>query len=157
CVIDHNIVPGMKRWSEPHYRDPWIIALGGFLLAGAFAIFRQQESAALRHRRLLLFLAPGFYLFFLYGFWPDITREDDPPFYPLVPPGLSAHGPPLLTACREKLPGFLRLAVPWAACAGFVGWLVATEKPWDRENRQQIANLAAALKLTTPDEYFMDA
>lgn len=157
CMIEHNIIPGMKRWSKAPYTDPWLWVLFAVLVAGAVLIYRQKEDAALRHRRLLLFLAPGFYLLLLYGMWPDITREDDPPFYPLIPLALFSLGAPLLAVAREKLPAALRVAAPWAAWACLVCWLVAIEQPWDRLNRRQIATLATALRLTSPEEYVMDA
>ncbi len=157
CVIAHNIVPGLKRWGHPHYLDPSIWALAAFLVGGAIVIYRQAAPGGIRDRRVLLFLAPLFYMLVLYGFWPDITREDDLPLYPLLPlAGFILLASPAAVGWR-LVPQRLAAALPWIAFAGLLAWLVSIERPWKRENRRQMAIMSSVLKMTKPGDYFMDA
>ena len=157
CVIEHNIVPGMKRWGHPHFMDPWILVLFGFLLIGAVAIYRQDVPGGVRDRRVILFLAPCFYLFVLYGFWPDITREDDLPLYPLLPlAGFILLLSPA-SVSLQVLHKRVIVILPWLVVACQFGWLLTIKRPWQRENRRQMATIAKILKLTKPGSFVMDA
>jgi hypothetical protein len=156
-VIEHNIVPGLKRSTQPHYFDPWILGLLAALILGAIAIYRTEDSAPVRPRKVFLFLAPGFYLYFLYGFWPDITREDDPPFYPLVGLMLFILCTPWVGRRWVSLSSRARSLVPWLAGACLVAWLFVTDHPWEKKNRRQVSTMSVVLKLTTPQDYVMDA
>jgi hypothetical protein len=157
CVIQHNIVPGLKRWGDPHYMDPWILMLFAFLLIGAVAIHRQDLPVGIRNRRVILFLAPLFYVLVLYGIWPDITREDDIPLYPLLPLAgfILFRSVPLLglRPLHKRVTDIL----PWIVVACQVGWLLTIKLPWKRENRRQMSTFSRILKLTKPGSFVMDA
>ena len=85
CVIWHNVVPGLKRWG--HFSlHLWYypVSLAGLSVYG-WLIFRQTADTRLAIRRAIVALTPWFFLFLLWSYWPDITREDDLPYTPLIP------------------------------------------------------------------------
>ncbi|MGA3170430.1 MAG: hypothetical protein ABSE62_05400, partial [Chthoniobacteraceae bacterium] len=85
CVIQHNLVPGLKRWGNIHL-DQWYFPLSIPLMAAyCWLIFRQTKDTRLAIRRALILLTPWIYVFLLLSYWPDITREDDLPYVPLTP------------------------------------------------------------------------
>jgi hypothetical protein len=102
------------------------------------------------------FLLPGCYALLLYGFWPDIPREDDLPLYPLLP--LSACL--LIGALLPKRPSEViqrySTALAWSVIILQIGWLVMTQRPSHRQNKDQIADISTILQLVHPDEYVMD-
>lgn len=157
CVITHNIVPHFKRWAHPTYEEPWYWLLCAFVVAGGFLIYRQKVPGGTRDRRFLLFLAPCLYTVVLYGFWPDITREDDLPLYPLVPLALFILLAPFGEKVQPRIPKAIETALPWAVFAGLFANLLYLERPWNRENRKQMAEIAIILKMTQPGAYVMDA
>ena len=157
CVITHNIVPHFKRWGHHTHEEPWYWLLCAFVVTGAFLIYRQPVPSGIRDRRFLLFLAPSLYTVVLFGIWPDITREDDLPLYPLVPLALFILLAPFGEKVRPRIPRTVEAALPWAVFAGLFINLLYLDRPWNRENRKQMADIAIILKLAKPGTYVMDA
>ncbi|HEX4085885.1 MAG TPA: hypothetical protein VHY22_13310 [Chthoniobacteraceae bacterium] len=157
CVIAHNMVPGLKRWGNFSLHQ-WYFPLSVPLLAAyAWLIFRQTPIRSLAIRRALILLMPWFFVFILMSYWPDITREDDLPYVPLIPLSLF----PLVILAGKALRGerlhqlFWTYGVPALA----LGNLAFTYHYHNiREDRMQVTthNIADVLALTRPDDFVMD-
>ncbi|MDR3402148.1 MAG: hypothetical protein P4L99_06575 [Chthoniobacter sp.] len=156
-VIEHNIVPGMKRWNHPGYLQPWFALTLAGLILGATLIYRLGANVAARSRMVVTFLLPGCYVLVLYGFWPDIPREDDLPLYPLIPLAVCLLAAAVLPKVGREAIGRFSTKLAWAVIAIQVTWLLVVRQPWARENRSQVAAIATILQLTTPEDYVMDA
>jgi len=157
CVIAHNMVPGLKRWGDFSLHQ-WYYPLSVPLLAlYGWLIFRQTTDTRLAVRRAAILLTPWFFLFLLWSYWPDITREDDLPYVPLLPlsciPLLMLAAPLAREEARRRL--LWKYALPAVALCD----LAMTWHMHDlREDRLQVTthNLADVLALTGPEDYVMD-
>jgi hypothetical protein len=154
CVIDHNLVPGLKRWGNISL-NRWYFPLSVPLLAAyAWLIFRQAPDTRLAIRRAIILLMPWFFVFLLLSYWPDITREDDLPYVPLIPLSLFPLLAPLARFERLK-PRLLTYGVPaFALCNLFF-----TFRFHDIiQDRMAITthNIADVLALTGPNDFVMD-
>lgn len=165
CVIDHNIVPRLKRWG--HLHEHLVIAAVAFpaMIAAGVALFRVNDGPQPRARqfwRVAIFLTPLVFITLLYCFWPDITREDFLPFSPLlmvgaVTPGvLFCFDKMLARAGRDAGGSPLRWLLPAAFALVEIGMIVTKTKPWHNDARRDIAAYAEVLNLTHPGEYVMD-
>lgn len=157
CVVSHNIVPGLKRWSHMSIHV-WIfpasvVALGLY----GWMIFRQTRDTRLAIRRTIILLTPWFFLWILLSYWPDITREDDLPYVPLtpllaVPVLMWAHG-------RFKLPGiearFFTWILPAVIVIELAGIWTTTSLKADRV-KVTVRSIRDVLALTGPGDYVMD-
>jgi hypothetical protein len=157
CVIAHNLVPGLKRWGKFSLHQ-WYYPLSLPLLAVyAWLIFRQTPDRRLAIRRTLILLTPWFYLSILASYWPDITREDDLPYIPLVP--LSLFPLLLLAGSVVRNARWRRSLLTYGLPAVVLGELLVTFKTHNiREDRLRVTthNLADVLELTKPGDYVMD-
>jgi hypothetical protein len=157
CVISHNLVPGLKRWGNFSLHQ-WYFPLS-VLVFGAYGwfIFSQTPDRRLAIRRAIIHLVPWLYLFLLFSYWPDITREDDLPYVPLIPLSLI----PLLIAAgarvRDERWGarFRAYALPAVVLCELIGSFKAQNL---REDRLRVTthNIADVLALTGPNDYAMD-
>lgn len=157
CVIAHNMVPGLKRWG--HFEvDRWIFPISfPFLAAYACLIFRQTPDTRLAIKRTIILLTPWCYFFLLLTYWPDITREDDLPYIPLVP--LSFMPLVLLAAPLVRGERLRRNILTYGLPALVLVEFIITFKTHNiREDRLRVTthNLAVILKLTKPTDYVMD-
>jgi hypothetical protein len=127
-----------------------------FLLAGAVWIMKGAADKEVETRRVFIALLPVVYYLLLFGYWPDITDQDQLPAMPLVP--LAAVGLmwPLFERSRARVAGF-------ACFAGLcVGFLVCVVMIWRTQVlqrgavRKYVAPIATVLRLTHPDECVMD-
>jgi hypothetical protein len=157
CVIAHNMVPGLKRWG--HFEvDRWVFPISfPFLAAYAWLIFRQTPDTRLAIRRVIILLTPWCYLFLLLSYWPDVTREDDLPYIPLVPLScvpLVLLAVPLVRSeeWRSKLWTY---GLPALVLAEFV---ITFNTHNIREDRLRVTthNIGDVLKLTAPGDYVME-
>jgi hypothetical protein len=157
CVIQHNLVPGLKRWGrfslhQWYYPDSIVV-----LAAFAWLIFRQTPDPRLAIRRVLVLLTPWFYLFLLLSYWPDITREDDLPYIPLVPLSIIplAFAAGTMIRSQELRRKLLTYGLPGLALINF---FVTFRTHNLIRDRMAITthNLADVLLLTKPDDYVMD-
>ncbi|MGA3171025.1 MAG: glycosyltransferase family 39 protein [Chthoniobacteraceae bacterium] len=158
CVVSHNIVPGLKRWGHFSLHQ-WDFPIAVVAMAAyGWLILRQTPDKRLATRRAIIHLMPWLFVAFLLSYWPDITREDDLPYTPLVP--LSAI--PLLTlagnlmrdeALKRK---FCTYGLP-AIC--FVELLFVWNLNPLRSDRVKVTtrSIHDVLLLTRPHEYVMDA
>ena len=158
CVVVHNVVPGLKRWG--HFSlHVWefpvsLVVLGAY----AWLIFRQTPKTPLALRRTIILLTPWFFLFLLLSYWPDITREDDLPYTPLVP---LSFIPLLMLAGEAARPWqwrrYLVTYGPPAIC--FAELLCVWNVNPLRSDRVKAttSGIGDVLLLTRPNEYVMDA
>jgi hypothetical protein len=158
CVIAHNIVPGLKRWGNISLHQ-WYFPVS-LPLMGTYAwlIFRQTPDTRLAIRRTIIALLPWCYLCLLLSYWPDITREDDLPYVPLVPVSLI----PLITLIGSRWPRkeavrakVLTYGLPVMGLALFFVTLRAHNIIEDRLYNATY-RIGLVLKLTNPDDYVMD-
>jgi hypothetical protein len=157
CVIAHNMVPGLKRWG--HFEvDRWVFPISfPFLAAYAWLIFRQTPDTRLAIRRTIINLTPWCYLFLLLSYWPDVTREDDLPYIPLVPLSvipLVQLAAPLVRSERWRR-GLLTYGLPALVLIEF---MITFKTHNIREDRLRVTthNIGDVLKLTKPGEYVME-
>jgi hypothetical protein len=159
CVVAHNIVPGVKgvgRLTLHRWYFPGSIP---FLAAFGYLIHRQAKTAgASGLRRVIIVLTPCIYYIFLFSYWPNVTREDDLPYFPLLP--LAAIPLVLLFQYIRPSPG--RDRVFWSGVLPAV-CLLELISVWGmhnlRENRLRVIidSISDVLKLTKPGDYVMDA
>ena len=157
CVVQHNVVPGLKRWGQ-FSLNQWYYPLSLAVLGVyGWLIFRQTSKTPLAIRRTIILLTPWFFLFLLLSYWPDITREDDLPYTPLVPLSLI----PLLTLAgsvardgqwRRHLLAYGPPMVVLCECVV----LLRTQKLREDRLRVTTHNIAVVLELTGPNDYVMD-
>ena len=157
CVIQHNMLPGLKRWGQFSLHQ-WYYPLSVPLLAAyAWLIFRQTADTRLAIRRTIILLTPWFYLFLLLSYWPDITREDDLPYIPLTP--LSVIPLLILAGALARKESWRRIfwtyALPTVALCDIVFTFCVHDLRVDRL-RVTTHNLADVLALTKPNDYVMD-
>ena len=157
CVIQHNVVPKMKRWGHFSLHQ-WdfpiaVIVMGVY----AWLIFRQTRTTPLAIRRVIILLTPWLFLCFLLSYWPDITREDDLPYTPLVP--LSVV-PVLILAGAAVRDGqwrnFSTYGLPAICFAELLCVWNVNPLRTDRV-KGTTRGIADVLLLTHPNEYIMDA
>ena len=157
CVITHNLVPGLKRWGHFSLHQ-WYFPLS-IPLAAAYGwlIFREVPDRRLAIRRAVIMLTPWLYVCLLLSYWPDITREDDLPYVPLVP--LSLIPLAVLAGGWLKTERWRQACLSYGLPAVALIELVITFRTHNlRENRMQVTthNIADVLKLTGPKDYVMD-
>ena len=84
CVVANNIVPGFTRRNFlRNYGLALRIALP-FFGAAAFFAFRAAPNLSLAVRRISIAMGTVFYITVLLSYWPDVTREDYLPFFPML-------------------------------------------------------------------------
>jgi len=157
CVIAHNLVPGLKRWG--HFSlNQWYFPLSiPLAVIYAWLIFRQSPDRRLAIRRAVIMLTPWLYVFLLLSYWPDITREDDLPYVPLVP--LSLAPLVLLAGVWLRPERWRQACLTYGLPAVALIELVITFRTHNiLEDRMQVTthNIADVLKLTGPDDYVME-
>jgi hypothetical protein len=158
CVVSHNIVPGLKRWGHFSLHQ-WDYPIALVVMAAyGWLIFRRTPDRGLALRRAIVLLTPWLFICLLLSYWPDITREDDLPYTPLVP--LSAV--PLLMLAdgalrHERWRGWFRTYGPPALC--FAELLFVWNLNPLRTDRLKITtrSIGDVLLLTRPGEYVMDS
>jgi len=155
-LVKHNVIPQLKHWRDPGYLHAWFpLTLAG-LLVSATIIYRRSIHPELRDRMVFTFLLPGCYVLWLYGFWPDVPREDDLPLYPLLPlSGCLLAGALLPKGGRAPLRRF-STGLAWLVIVVQLAWLFVSRRPLRRENTDQIAEISTLLQLVKPDEFVMD-
>jgi hypothetical protein len=158
CVIQHNIVPGLKRWGHISLNQ-WYYPLSlPFIVAYAWLIFRQTPDTRLAMRRTLVSLMPWCFLFLLLSYWPDITREDDLPWVPLLPISLIPLA--VLAGQLVRSEKWRRNLVTYGLpAAAFLTLLVTlrTHNVFKDRLRTATNNISDVLLLTKPDDRVMDS
>jgi hypothetical protein len=158
CVVAHNVVPRMKRWGHISIHE-WIFPIS-LVVLGVYGwfLFRQTRDTRLAMRRTIILLTPCFFIALLLSYWPDITREDDLPYVPLLP----LLGVPILigVASWVRFPRVEARFFTWilpVVCFAELIWV------WNydtlRTNRMKVTtrSIEDVLLLTDPNDYVMDA
>jgi hypothetical protein len=157
CVIKHNLVPGLKRWGHFSMHQ-WYFPLSIPLMTlYGWLIFRQTPDRRLAMRRAVIMLTPWLYVFLLLSYWPDITREDDLPYVPLVPLALIPLA--LLAGHWIKADRWRQACLTYGLPALALMELVITWRTHNiREDRMRVTtnNIADVLQLTGPKDDVMD-
>jgi hypothetical protein len=157
CVIRHNLVPGLKRWGQFSLHQ-WYFPLSIPLMAlYGWLIFRQTPDRRLALRRAIILLTPWLYVFLLLSYWPDITREDDLPYMPLVPLSLIPLG--IMAGGMIRAERLRNACLTYGLPAVALIELVITFHTHNiREDRMRVTtnNIADVLELTGPQDYVMD-
>jgi len=157
CVVLHNVVPRLKRWG--HFSlNQWYYPLS-LVILGAYGwlIFKQTRDTRLAIRRTIILLTPWFFLCLLFSYWPDITREDDLPYIPLVP--LSVIPLLMLADALARNEWWRRKFWTYVLPAVALCELALTFKVHNlREDRLRVTthSIADVLELTGPNDYVMD-
>ena len=153
CVLRHNVVPHAERWggSAIHY---FYLPMGlPFLIAGAIWIIKSSADEGLATRRVFIALLPVVYYLLLFGYWPDITDQDQLPAMPLVPLAVMGLMWPLFENARGRVAGYAGL------CAGFLVCVVLIWRTQVLQRgavRKYVTPIATVLRLTHQDECVMD-
>src|SRR5438309_535223 len=126
-VFDHNVVPGLT--NHPAW---WVIifAVGFPLIAlGARWVVAAPPETIVAARRSFVFVTAGFFFTALLSFWPFLSRQAYPPFYPL--PFVIRTGVPLTVSDRwarnrrlVKITGVSRVPALFGVCELLVALLV---------------------------------
>ena len=156
CVLKHNVVPHAERWGESplHY---FYLPIGlPFLLAGAVWIYKSSQDGNVATRRLLIALLPAVYYLLLFGYWPDITDQDNLPAMPLVPLAVMALIWPPFERARLRVFKVASYAILCAAFLVCVALIWRTQVLQRGSVRKYVTPIATVLSLTRPDEYVMD-
>ena len=157
CVICHNVVPGLKRWGHFNLHEWYFPVSLVPLLVYAWLIFRQTKETPLAIRRAIILLTPWIFLFLLWSYWPDITREDDLPYTPLL--ALCSFPLLILAAPLVRYDTLRRKFWTYALPALVLCELIFTFRFQNlRENRLRVTTdaIAAVLKVTGPKDDAMD-
>ena len=128
------------------------------MLGYGWVIFRQTPEPKLAVRRAIVAMMPWLYLGFLLSYWPDITREDDLPYVPLVPLSLI----PLVMLAGEVV----KMSEGWRQRILTVGLplVVLLECAWTYKEpnlgedrlRTTTHSIEDVLTVTKPSDYVMD-
>jgi hypothetical protein len=154
CVVAHNAVLGVKRWSNFSifkWSFPISLVVLGFC---AWLIFRQTPDTRSAVRRTIILLAPWFYAALLINYCPVINREDYLPYSALAP--LLAI--PLFIWLRPHLnfPGrFFSWVLP-AVCMAEVICISTTLILRKGHTNSMERKIHDVLLLTGPKDYVMD-
>ena len=169
CVIQHNVVPGLKRWSD--FGSHMIILGAGLpaLCAATFALYRSGRptpgGVRLRFWRLVVWMTPLLYIILLFGIWPDITREDYLPFSPLLMVSAAAGVLFCLRrlSCRAQSavaavrPPLWHCAVVCVLAGCGVALIFRIWPPTQNGVTREIVLIQEVLRLTSRRDYVMDA
>ena len=158
CLIQHNFLPGLKRWGHPSF-DRWIFPASIPVLIGLGVLaFRQAPDGPTAIRRVIVLLTPCFVAILLWSYAPDITRQDGLPYLPLLP--LAAIPFLIWLQTRVKLPGLEAGLFTWVLpVICFVELLCIWNFNPLRTNRLKVTthSIQDVLLLTQPNDYVMDA
>jgi hypothetical protein len=140
CLVTHNTLPdttfGAELWAR-------LSSARSLLFLAALAPIGCFHSS----RRLFLFLIAALYYPLLHLLWPTITPQDYLPWFPVL---FACAWPPLFD---------LRPGIPAAALllVAELVWMQHQHPVWRNENAANVEEIRAALRLTHPGEYLMDA
>jgi hypothetical protein len=156
CVIDHNILPA--KIAPAHHRpSPVLFGLVAIALwFGARALFKKAPDPEIGTRRAVVFLQTGIFLAVMELLWPEMTRQDFLPAYPLAAMLLT---PVLLAGAdwvrQAKYPSLSRSATMGAMFAIEVVWLLIGRHITFNGTACEVHLLSDVLRLTEPGEYVM--
>ena len=158
CVLRHNMLPGLKRWSHISF-NRWVFPASIPLLVGlGILVYRQASDDATAIRRVILLLVPVCFAALLYSYSPEITRQDCLPYFPLLP--LIAI--PFVVALRQRVrmprleASFFTWVLP-GIC--FVELLCVWNINPLRSDRVKVTTrtIHDVLLLTEPNDFVMDS
>jgi hypothetical protein len=157
CVVQHNIVTGLKRWGDFSLHQ-WYYPLSiPLLIIYTWLIFRQTRDPKLAMKRAIMALIPFCFFFLLLSYWPDITREDDLPYVPMIPfaliPAATFFGAMIKSDQLQR-----KLLTYGLPAVGLVNLFITSRAHNIYNNRMAITthNIADVLLLTKPTDYVMD-
>jgi hypothetical protein len=157
CAFRHNVVPNLKRWGNISHLL-WAFPLSlPVLVAYAVYIFRQAQDAELGTRRVVILLTPYLYAGLMFSYCPDLSRQDNLPFVPLLPLTLI----PFILSIGRRWAGpqatriFFSWVLPAVLCAeAFWTWRSYDLRGSDlRRTRREIETV---FSLTDKGDYVMD-
>ena len=158
CVFQHNIVPGLKRWGNISHTC-WVFPMAlPFIAAYAVYIFRQAQAVDLGIRRVLILTTPFLYEALMYSYCPDLSRQDDLPYVPL----LTLTVIPLVLSLARHWPersvqkGFLTYLFPALVLAEIL-WTWNAYDLHGKGLRRVVTQINVVLRLTGKGDYVMDA
>lgn len=156
CVFRHNVVPHAERWGGSPWHYLYLPLALPFLAAAAGWIYRQEPNPAKATRRAMIFLVPFFYCLFLYSYWPDITPQDNLPYFPLFPCAVMALAAAWINRAQDGgLSKWWGLALPPAAVLFFV-FLIFHTHEIKGSVQKYVSPIETVLRLTKPGENAMD-
>jgi hypothetical protein len=158
CLVEHNIVPGIGRWSESMALWRWVLPLLLIPLAHAgYVLFTQGHDRQRAAKRAWLMLATGAYLLIRDGYQPLITGQDLLPWIPMVTPFAAA-------GVRWAIRVFAQPNVRHNLCNMTIGvmclaeaaWVIDRHPPWRNDAAEYSHRLDAILTLTQPGSTLLD-
>ncbi len=158
CVIKHSIVPNSTRINALRTVGFWLKIALPFLVGASLLVFRCSPDRTVGSRRVMMILATVFFATILFGYWPDVTRED---YLPLCPMVALIFVPLLFLGEWTRWPWKSGHAVTQALiillAVGEVAVLRTSFRFGTEHTGKFIAQIADVLRLTTKDDYVMDA
>ena len=153
CVIEHNVVPGFRQSDHPQFL--WHLALAG---VGGALVYAVAPNGGVALRRTILFAAGTLCIGLLESYWPLVTSQD---FLPVVPLILAALVPTAFGLLQRfpalALESRAGLAVRTLFVAGLATVLLVKDPLTDDHLSPFNRGLEVLLRLSTPEEYVMDA
>jgi hypothetical protein len=155
CVIEHNTLPGLGKWSKSGLHQ-WLfpLALPAMLGLGWLCMHSSPNPQTGAGRALIL-MTCGAYYFLLRSYWPLVTAQDFIPIWPLIMLAVL----PFLFHLLSVRNWPAQLLIP-AAGIFLLGCEIAgvcrQQSPLVNEMAPFEQNLAAVLHLTNPTDLVMD-
>jgi hypothetical protein len=156
CVIQHNALPGLGKWTRLGFHQTWFPLAVPIMFFAAQKIVRAHRDPALGRRRVFPLLAAGFLYYPMRSYWPLLTRQDFLPIMPLVCLGVAAA---MVAYLERKRPRGQFAGVAFLALLG-VGEIALTfrvQLPWEDKTSEWTQNLAMNLRLIAPSDLVLDA
>jgi hypothetical protein len=86
CVFDFNFLARSASENSSVFRNhpATVIIASLIILYIAYRMTRDSDNGGLAFRRAFVLIVSASYFLALKGFWPVISYDDNPPFYPLA-------------------------------------------------------------------------
>ena len=156
CIIQHNTLPGLGKWAKSGLHQ-WLFPIATPVLLGlGWLCMHSSADARIGAGRALILMTCGSYYFLLRSYWPLVTGQDFIPVLPLM--ALAAL--PFLFHLMSLTGWAARLVIPVTSALLLtveLGFVWRHQSPFDNEMAPFERNLAAALRITNPDDMVMDA
>jgi hypothetical protein len=160
CLIEHNVAPGLGRWSDSivSLRQWAALFIAPPLVYVAYLMCRRVDDQQKSFKRAWLLLACCSYLLLRDAFLPLIAGQDLLPWIPMISPFVAAGIG--WFARKISLPertAFLRAAVLVFVVVAQVSLVIARHPFWEDDTAEYSHRLSAILDLAKPDDTVLDA
>jgi len=150
CTIQHNVLPGLFRWSRVWTQSRWFLPLGALISILGYLNWRNLPVMFRRDRTAVIALTLLAYFLLLGGFWPIVQTQDFLPVIPLIILLLVAAG------TIAPLSRYQMITFPLLVGAEIVV-LLSTDPPRSNAMADKLSMISNVLTLTTKEDFVMDA